>query len=376
MSIRIHQVTQKADYDKFVQFGINLYAGNEYYVPPLVFDELDTLNPAKNPAFENCDAAFFLAYKEGIIVGRIGVIINNKANQIWDQKNARFGFIDFIDDDEVVDSLFNTIEEWARLRGMEKMQGPMGFCNMDAEGMLIEGFDQISTIATIYNYPYYADHLQRLGYIKDQDAVEFLITIPREIPERFVRVLDIVKKRSDVVIKRLESKKDVYPYAKEIFNLINLAYKDLYGYVELSEKQIDHYVNMYIPMLRLEFLALVVRESDNKLVGVGIALPSVAKAMQKAGGKLLPFGWYHLLRAVKGHDNKVLELLLIAIDPEFQGKGLNALLFNELIPPANRLGFEYAESNPELEINNKVQALWGDLETKQTKKRRIFIKDL
>ena len=376
MSIRIHQVAQKADYDKFVQFGIDLYAGNKYFVPPLVFDELGTLNPSKNPAFEVCDAAFFLAYRGNIVVGRIGVIINNKANQIWDQKNARFSFVDFVDDNEVVDALFNTAEEWARLRGMEKMQGPMGFCNMDAEGMLIEGFDQISTIATIYNYPYYVEQLQRLGYIKDQDAVEFLITIPREIPDRFARMTDIVKKRTGVAVRRLQSKKDVYPYAKDIFNLINLAYKELYGYVELSEKQIDHYVNMYIPMLRLEFLALLVREADNKLVGVAIALPSVAKAMQKANGKLLPFGWYHLLRAVKGHDNKVLELLLIAVDPEYQGKGLNALLFSEFIPSAVKLGFEYAESNPELEQNNKVQALWNGLETTQTKRRRIFSKDL
>lgn len=376
MSIHIHQVTQRADYDKFVQFGIDLYSGNKYFVPPLYFDEMNTLTPSKNPAFEHCEAAFFLAYRQDEIVGRIGVIINHKANRIWNQSHARFGFVDFIDDDEVVDALFNTIEEWARLRGMEKMQGPMGFCNMDPEGMLIDGFDQISTIATIYNYPYYPQQLHRRGYGKDQDAVEFLITIPSEVPERFVRMFDIVKKRSGVQIKRLQRKKDVYPYAKDIFKLINLAYKDLYGYVELSEKQIDHYVNMYIPMLRLEFLALIIREADNKLVGVGLALPSVAKAMQKTGGKLLPFGWYHLLRAVKGHNNKILELLLIAIDPEYQGKGLNALLFNEFIPSAIELGFEYAESNPELEQNNKVQSMWNGLETKQTKKRRLFIKNL
>jgi GNAT superfamily N-acetyltransferase len=376
MSIYIHQVAKKEDYNKFVQFGIDLYEGNECFVPPLFYDERDTLNRSKNPAFEHCDAAFFLAYRDDKIVGRIAAIINHKANQIWKQKNARFGFVDFIDDAEVVDTLFDTAENWARTRGMEKMHGPMGFCDMDHQGMLIEGFDQPGTMASIYNYPYYISNLERRGYIKDQDWVEFLITIPREIPERFMRASEIVKKRSGVIVKHLENKKDVYPYAKEIFKLINFAYKDLYGYVELSEKQIDYYVNMYIPMLRLEFLTLVVREEDNRLVGVGIGLPSLTKALQKAKGKFLPFGWYHLLRAVKGRDNKILDLLLVAVHPDYQGKGINALLFSEFIPAAARLGFEYAESNPELEVNNKVQAMWGDLETKQTKRRRVFIKNI
>jgi GNAT superfamily N-acetyltransferase len=376
MSIHIHQVAKKEDYNKFVQFGIDLYEGNEYFVPPLFYDERDTLNRSKNPAFEHCDAAFFLAYRDDKIVGRIGVIINHKANQIWKQKNARFGFVDFIDDAEVVDALFNTADDWARVRDMEKMHGPLGFCDMDHQGTLVEGFDQPGTMASIYNYPYYVDHLQRKGYIKDQDWLEFLITIPREIPERFARASEIVKKRSGVAVRHLKNKKDVFPYAKEIFKLINLAYKDLYGYVELSEKQIDYYVNMYIPMLRLEFLTLVVREEDNSLIGVGIGLPSLAKALQKAKGKFLPVGWYHLLRAIKGRDNKILDLLLIAVHPDYQGKGIHALVFNEFIPAAARLGFEYAESNPELEVNNKVQAIWGDLETKQTKRRRVFIKDL
>ena len=376
MSIHIHQVTTKQDFTTFVQFGVDLYKGNEYFVPPLLSDEINTLNRSKNPAFEHCDAAFFLAYKDEQIVGRIGAIINYKANERWNQKNVRFSFTDFIDDAEVVDALFGAAENWGHTRGMEKMQGPLGFCDLDHLGFLVEGFDQPGTMATIYNYPYYIDHLQRLSYVKDQDWLEFLITIPREIPERFSRATEIVKKRSGLTVKRLERKKDVYPYAKEIFRLINLAYKDLYGYVELSEKQIDYYVDMYIPMLRLEFLSLIVRKEDDKLVGVGIGLPSVAKALQKSGGKFFPTGWYHLLRAIKGHNNNILDLLLVAVHPDYQGKGVNALLFSEFIPAAARLGFEYAESNPELELNNKVQALWGDLETKQTKRRRVFVKDL
>jgi len=259
---------------------------------------------------------------------------------------------------------------------MEKIHGPLGFTDLDHEGMLIEGFDQISTLSTIYNYPYYVDHMERMGYVKDQDWVEFLITIPKTMSERILRVSEIVKKRSGLDVKHIRSKKDVLPYAKDIFRLINRAYKNLYGFVELSERQIDYYVDMYIPMLRLEFLTLVVRQEDNKLVGVGIGLPSIAQALQKAKGRFIPTGWYHLYKALKGKGTNVLDLLLVAVDPEYQGKGLNALMFSEFIPAANRLGFEYAESNPELEMNSRVRSMWNGLETKQHKKRRAFIKKI
>ncbi|WP_352421891.1 GNAT family N-acetyltransferase [Proteiniphilum sp.] len=376
MSVIINKVRTKEDLKKFIQFGIDLYEGNEYFVPPLIYDERATLSPSKNPAFDHCDANYFLACRDDQIVGRIGVFINHKANEKWNERNARFGFVDFIDDSEVVDALFGAAESWARSRGMEKIHGPLGFTDLDHEGMLVEGFDQISTLSTIYNYPYYVDHMERMGYIKDQDWVEFLITIPREMPERFLRASEIVKKRSGLDVKHLESKKDVLPYARDIFKLINRAYKDLYGYVELTERQIDYYVDMYIPMLRLEFLTLVIRQEDNKLVGVGIGLPSIARALQKAKGKFMPTGWYHIYNALKGKGTNVLDLLMVAVDPEYQGKGLNALMFTEFISAANTLGFEYAESNPELEMNNKVHSMWSDWETKQHKRRRAFIKNL
>ncbi len=376
MSVIINKVRTKDDLKKFIQFGIDLYEGNEYFVPPLIYDERATLNWSKNPAFDHCDAIYFLAYRDDKIVGRIAVIINHKANERWNERNARFGFVDFIDDSEVVDALFGAAESWARSRGLEKIHGPLGFTDLDHEGMLVEGFDQISTLSTIYNYPYYVDHMERMGYVKDQDWVEYLITIPKEMPERFQRASEIVKRRSGLDVKHLQSKKDVLPYARDIFKLINRAYKDLYGFVELSERQIDYYVDMYIPMLRLEFLTLVIRQEDNKLVGVGIGLPSIAKALQKAKGKFVPSGWYYIYKALKGKGNNVLDLLLVAVDPEYQGKGLNALMFNEFIPAANQLGFEYAESNPELEINSKVHSMWNGLETKQHKRRRAFIKNL
>ncbi|NLC87085.1 MAG: hypothetical protein GX680_09110 [Bacteroidales bacterium] len=377
MSVIIKKVSSKDDLMKFIQFGIDLYKENEYFVPPLIYDERATLNRSKNPAFDHCDASYFLAYREGKIVGRIGVFINYKSNERWNQKYGRFGFVDFIDDNDVVDALFGAAESWARSRGMEKIHGPLGFTDLDHEGMLIEGFDRLGTMATIYNYPYYPKHLERMGYMKDKDWLEFLIQIPSEVPERFSRMADIVKKRFGLIVKHFDRKQDVYPYAKEMFKLINRAYKDLYGYVELSERQIDYYIDMYIPMIRLEFVTLVLRQNDNKLVGVGIGLPSMSDALRKAKGRFLPNGWYHLYKALKGKGhNGILDLLMVAVDPEYQGKGVNALMFNEFIPAANKLGMTMAESNVELEDNNRVHSLWNGLEVEQHKRRRAFIKNL
>lgn len=377
MSVIIKKVSSKDDLMNFIQFGIDLYKENEYFVPPLIYDERATLNRSKNPAFDHCDASYFLAYREGKIVGRIGVFINYKSNERWNQKYGRFGFVDFIDDNDVVDALFGAAESWARSRGMEKIHGPLGFTDLDHEGMLIEGFDRLGTMATIYNYPYYPKHLERMGYMKDKDWLEFLIQIPSEVPERFSRMADIVKKRFGLIVKHFDRKQDVYPYAKEIFKLINRAYKDLYGYVELSERQIDYYVDMYIPMIRLEFVTLVLKQNDNKLVGVGIGLPSMSDALRKAKGRFLPNGWYHLYKALKGKGhNGILDLLMVAVDPEYQGKGVNALMFNEFIPAANKLGMTMAESNVELEDNNRVHSLWNGLEVEQHKRRRAFIKNL
>lgn len=376
MAVEIRKVIDKDSLKKFVEFSINLYKNNECYVPPLVYDEIATLSRDKNPAFEHCESANFLAYRNGEIVGRITAIINHKSNNVWNQKYARFGFVDFIDDKEVVDELFKAAEDWAKYRGMEKIHGPLGFTDFDNEGMLVEGFDQVGTMATIYNYPYYVDHVERLGYIKDQDWMEYLIKIPDEVPDRYERVAEVVRKRFKLNVVKVKSKDDVYPYAHEIFKLFNVAYKDLYGFVPLSEAQIDYYVNMYIPMLRLNFLSLVLRAEDNKLVGVGIGLPSMSTALQKSGGKFMPTGWFHLYRALKGINNKVLDLMLIGIHPEYQGKGVNALIFNQFIPEAIKLGFKYAESNPELETNSKVQSMWDGLETKQHKRRRAYIKEL
>lgn len=377
MSVEIKEVNDKDTLKKAIRFSIDLYKGNEFYVPPLVYDEVATLSRDKNPAFKHCEAVNLVAYKNGEIAGRITAIINHLANNTWNQKQARFGFVDFVDDMEVVDALFNAAEEWARFRGMEKIHGPLGFTDFDHEGMLIDGFDQVGTMATIYNFPYYVEHLERLGYAKDHDWLEFRIKIPTEVPERYSRMNEIIKKRSRVNVIKINSKDDVYPYAHQIFELFNISYKELYGFVPLTKEQIDYYVNMYIPMLRLNFLSMVLREEDNKLVGVGIGLPSMSVALQKSGGKFLPTGWYHLYKALKGFDNnKILDLMLIGIHPDYQGKGVSALIFNQFITESIKLGFEYAESNPELEVNTKVQSLWDGLEYTNHKRRRAFIKDL
>ena len=377
MSVIIKKVTSKDELMKFIQFGIDLYKGNDYFVPPLIYDERATLNRSKNPAFSHCDATYFLAYRDNNIVGRIAAIINHKSNERWNQKHARFGFVDFIDDNDVVDSLFGAAESWARTRGMEKIHGPLGFTDLDHEGMLIEGFDRMGTMATIYNYPYYQKQIERLGYTKDKDWVEFLIQIPQGVPDRFSRMAEVVKKRFGLTVKHFQKKNEIYPYAREMFVLINRAYKDLYGYVELTDKQIDYYVEMYIPMIRLDFVTLVLRQTDNKLVGVGIGLPSMSIGLRNAKGRFIPNGWYHLYKALKGNGHGgVLDLLMIAVDPEYQGKGVNALMFNEFIPAANKAGMTVAESNVELEDNSKVHSLWNGLEVEQHKRRRAYIKNI
>ena len=375
MAIKIKEVRDSSSLRKFVKFNIQLYEGNPYHVPGLIEDEMMTLRKDKNPAFDFCESVYFLAYKENKIVGRIAGIINHKANETWNQQNARFGFVDFIDDFEVSAALFEAVEQWANGKGMRSIHGPLGFTDLDHEGLLVWGFDRLGTMATNYSFEYYKEHLESLGYVKDQDWKEFLVKVPKEVPEKHIRISEIVKKKYGLKIKKFKRTKEIWPYAKKIFELFNEAYKPLYGYSELSDRQIDYYVKMYIPMLRLDLLTLIIRESDDKVVGVGLTMPSLSKALQKAKGHLLPFGWFHLLKTLYGKGETV-DLYMIGVLPEYQNKGVNALLFSDLIPVFNRIGFTYAESNPELELNNKVQSLWDYFESEHHKTRRAFIKHL
>ena len=372
MNIVIKEVTGKKELRQFVRFNIDLYKGNPYHVPSLIYDEMMTLDRKQNPAFEVCDAIYFLAYKGDRIVGRIAGIINRRSNEVWNQKRARFGFVDFIDDDEVVDALFNAVRQWAKQQGMEELCGPMGFTDLDHEGMLVHGFDQLGTMATIYNHPYYPQQLERMGFVKDQDWHEFKVYVPDCVPEKHLRIGEIVKRKYGLKVVKCKNKKEVMPYARPLFETLNISYAPLYGFSPLTDKQIDYYINMYIPMLRLDLLTLIVREEDNAVVGFGISIPSLSRALQKSKGQLWPFGWFHLLKALRSKP-EIVDLYLMGVLPEYQSKGVNALLFNDLIPIYKSLGVVYAESNPELESNNAVQAQWDYLKREHHKTRRVLI---
>lgn len=365
----------KSNLKDFIQFELDLYKGNQYHVPPLLMDEMGTLNPKENPAFDFCDAAYFMAYRDGKPVGRIAGIINHQVNKSTGEKDARFGFIDFIDDYEVSEALLKAVEEWGRKKGMTKIIGPLSFTDLDKEGMLIEGYNELSTMATIHNYPYYREHIERLGYEKESDWVEFLMEVPDAVPEKHNRIADIIKRKYDLRVLKYTSRKKIKDeYGRALFHLINLAYKELYQYSPLTERQISHYIDEYLNLLNLDLVTLVVDKED-QLVAVGISMPSMSRALQKSGGKLFPFGWWHLLKGLKGKNDRV-DLLLVGVRPDYQNKGVNALLFQDLIPQYIKYGYKYAESNPELESNAKVQNQWEAFSPRQHRRRRSFKKIL
>ena len=365
----------KKNLRKFTQFQIDLYRANDYYVPPLVSDDVKTLDPKKNPAFDFCEAQCFMAYEGGRPVGRVAAIINNAVNERSGEKSVRFGFLDFEDNPEVSAALMKEVEQWGKERGMTRVIGPLGFTDLDHEGMLIEGFDELSTMATIYNYPYYPEHIERLGYAKDSDWKEFVMDVPDGIPEKMNRVADIVKKRTGLKVKKYTSRKKIKEeYGRALFELVNEAYDQLYEYSPLTDRQIEYYINQYLDLLDLDLVTIIVDEEE-KLVGVGISMPSMSRALQKAKGKLFPFGWIPLLKGLKGKNDRV-DLLLVAVKPEYQSKGVNALLFQDLIPYYIKRGFKWAESNPEMETNAKVQSQWDYFTHRQHRRRRSYVKNI
>ncbi len=377
MALEIKKVTTKRELKQFIRFNYELYKDNPYSVPDLYEDMLSTFSPDKNPAFEFCEADYFLAYREGRIVGRVAAIINNRANETWKKKAVRFGWIDFIDDEEVSRALIDAVMEWGKERGMNEIEGPLGFTDMDAEGMLVEGFEELSTMATIYNHPYYPQHMERMGFVKAADWVERKIYIPDAIPEKHLRIAKIVSEKYGLHVRKLRNKSDAKKNntARRIFELINEAFAPLYGYSKMTNAQIDQYVNTFIPILDLRMVTIV-EDNDGNIIAAGISMPSMSRALQRARGKLFPFGWWHLLKALKWKRDEMLDLLLIAVRPDFQGKGANALIFTDLIPVYQQLGFRYAESNVELELNNKVQSQWQYFENEQHKRRRCFTKPI
>lgn len=378
MSIEIKQIPLKRSALKpFVKFGIDLYEGNPCFVPGLIMDDVNTLLPDKNPAFDFCSAAAFMAFRDGKPVGRIAAMINNAVNQRTGKKEMRFGFVDFIDDAEVVDALFDAAAEWGRSCGMTSMVGPLGFTDMDHEGMLIEGFDEMGTMATIYNYDYYPRHMERLGFQKETDWLEFRMDVPAEVPEKMKRIAALVKAKYGLQVITFTSRKALKDeFGQPLFELINRAYDKLYGYSPLTQRQIDYYIKMYLDLIRLDTVC-VIADQNRKIVGIGISMPSLSVALRKSKGRLMPFGWIPLLKALtakKGND--VVDLLLVAVAPEFQNKGANALLFEYLIPVYNKYGYKWAESNPELADNANVQAQWQYFTHRQHRRRRAYSKPI
>lgn len=376
MSVEIRKVQTKKELKEFIHFANDLYKGDEYYAPSLISDDYNTFDPKKNGAFDFCQAQMFLAYKEGKVAGRVMAIINNRANETWKVKQVRYGWIDFINDEEVAKALLDAVAAWGKERGMTDIAGPLGFTDFDPEGMLVEGFERVATMIGIYNYPYYPQILEKLGYTKETDWMEYRITIPDELPERYYKYADIVIAKNNLnvrkVTRRMINKEN---YGRKFFKLINETYYKLYGFSLLSDKQIDAYTKLYLGLLDTRMVSFVENEKG-ELVAAGVTMPDLTAALQKCGGKLFPFGWFHLLKAIFWKPCDTLDMLLVGVREDYRGKGLNAVLVTDLYPRLKAMGFKYAETTAELETNDSIQAMWKYFEREQHKRRRVYAKKI
>jgi GNAT superfamily N-acetyltransferase len=369
----IREVSTSQDLRDFIDFPYRLYRGNPCYVPPLKTDEKITLQQTTNPAFDHCVSRYWLAYRDRKIVGRVAGIINHSFIKRWAKKYARFGWFDFEDDETIAFALLRQVEQWAAEQGMDAVHGPMGFTNFDPAGALVEGYDQLATLAELYNYPYYPACIEKAGYQKEVDWVEYKISVPKKVPEKIEQAAFIVKRRNKLSTINLQNANDITRYARSIFELINTCYGHLHGVVPLTEKQIHYYIKRYLPVIRKDFVSLVV-DQEGALIALGITMPSLSKALQKANGTIFPFGLFHIMKALRKND--MAELCLVAIRPDFQGKGVNALLIEAIHKAYIRNNITMAEANPELESNKSVRSLWTCYETRQHKRRRCYLKYL
>lgn len=375
-AVTVKEVTTKKELKKFVDFPNKLYKDEPNFVPAFYGDDLSDWDKKKNPAFEYCEAKCFLAYRDGKIVGRIGAILSHKSNDKWNTKRMRFSQVDFIDDFEVSSALFNAVESWAKEKGCDQVHGPLGFCDLDREGMLVDGYNERGMFITYYNYPYYNEHLVKLGYSKDVDWLEYKIFAPEKDDETITRIhkmAEFVLKRNKLSVKAFKSRKEYAPYIKKFFTLVNEAYAPLYGVVELTQKQIDKYSKKFAPLVNPKYVCFITDEND-ELVAFGVTAPSVAKAMQKCHGKLFPFGWIYVLKAFLKND--VLDMFLIAVKPEYQKTGLNAVVIDYIVQNGIKCGIKYAETGPQLETNAHVLSQWKTFNKEQHKRRRCYIKNI
>ena len=376
-TIEIKQVTNRKELKQFVQFYYDLYRGNNCAVPYLFFDEMTTLRKDKNPSFECCEAEYFMAFRDGKMVGRVAAIINRRANERWNCHQVRFGWFDFIDDTAVSTALLQAVEQWGRSKGMNEIAGPLGFIDTDREGMLVEGFDQLSTMYVNYNHPYYPRHMEQLqGFNKANDWVEMKVKVPDEVPAKFAKITEMVSKRYGLRVHKFTRNELIKEgWGRKTFDLLNATYKDLYGFSQLSDRQIDKLVNDYIQIADLNLVTAVM--DGDKMVGFGITFPSFSEAMQKTrDGRFLPFGWWHLLKVLKWHKTPLVDLLLIGVLPEYRAKGANALIFDDLIRWFQRYHFEYAITGPQMESNEGVLSQWQYLEATPYRRHRCYRKFL
>ena len=376
-TIEIKQVSNRKELALFVQFYYDLYRGNNCAVPYLFSEEMNTLRSDRNPSFECCDARYFMAFRNGHLVGRVAAIINHRANECWQRRQIRFGWFDFIDDQEVSKALLQAVEDWGRKEGMTELAGPLGFIDTDREGMLVEGFDQLSTMYINYNHPYYPKHMEQMkGFEKANDWVEMKVRVPEVVPEKFSKITEMVRKRYGLRVHKFTRKELIdQGYGRQLFDLLNTTYKDLYGFSQLSDRQIDKLINDYIKIADLNLVTAIM--DGEKMVGFGITFPSFSHAMQKTrDGRFLPFGWLHMLKVLKWHKTPIVDLLLIGVLPEYRSKGANALIFDDLIRWFQRYHFQWAETGPQMESNEGVLSQWQYLEATQHRRHRCYRKTL
>lgn len=380
--IEICRVVTKKELRDFIRFNYTLYKDNPYAVPDLLEDTMETFDRKKNPAYGFCDSELFVTKRNGKIVGRVAAIINYRANETWKENNVRFGWIDFIDDIEVTQALMDAVEKWGKEKGMTHIVGPLGFTDMDLEGMLTDGYDQLSTMCTIYNYPYYPEHMQKLGYVKETGWVERKVMVPCKEHEanmqKYFKVGELVTKRYGYKIRRFKNKKEIRDnkYIQKVFGVVNKSYAKLYGYSQLDERQMNCYADKFLMLLNKRYLS-VIETNEGEVIGIGVCIPSLSVAIQKAKGKLFPFGWWHIAKALWFDKHpRILDMLLVGVLPEYHDKGANALIFSQLIPEAQKDGYEWAETHPQLETNEASQAQWKNLDCVIHKRRAAFGRDI
>lgn len=375
--IEIRKVSTKRELKQFIQFYYDLYRDSKQAVPYLYFDEKATLRHDKNPSFECCEADYFLALRDGKVVGRVAAIINRRANEQWHGQQVRFGWFDFIDDQEVSKALLDAVAEWGRERGMTEMSGPLGFIDTDREGMLIDGFDELSTMYVNYNYPYYPKHIENMGgFRKDNDYVELRVKVPEDNNCKFHKIAQMVEKRYGLRVHKFTRHELIDEgMGREVFRLLNATYKDLYGFSQLSQQQIDKLVNDYIKIADLNLVTAVM--DGDKMIGFGVTFSSFSRALQKTrDGRLWPFGWWHVLQILKRHRTDTVDLLLIGVLPEYRAKGANALIFDDLIQQFQRYGFKWAITGPQMESNEGVLAQWQYLDSEIIRRHRCYRKTI